>query len=249
MWVHDPTPIDLENSHCLAGQAADFSARFCSAGARSVASSGTTTASASLRSECKTDGSTNAPSGTTCARLTDAPGEVMLTCSQPDSRVRRSAARETTQPSTCGPTPPELLARYDHQSHFWKTSQGCFPSLTATLGVYSETYPRWGTMRRGQLYRHPPQVLPTNETDSGYSLATPTKTANQNSPSMRKHPGCVRFQDLFGRGPIHPRAYQWMMGWPIEWTALQPLETDKCRSKWLLRGRCLVAAWLERWTD
>jgi hypothetical protein len=31
---------------------------------------------------------------------------------------------------------------------------------------------------------------------------------------------------------IHPEEWEWMMGWPIGWTALEPLATDKFQ-QWL----------------
>jgi len=45
-------------------------------------------------------------------------------------------------------------------------------------------------MRNGIAYRLPPLVHLTDATGSGL-LATPTKTANQLSPSMMKWPGCA----------------------------------------------------------
>jgi hypothetical protein len=30
-------------------------------------------------------------------------------------------------------------------------------------------------------------------------------------------------------GPLNPDWVEWLMGWPIGWTALQPLATDKFR--------------------
>jgi len=31
----------------------------------------------------------------------------------------------------------------------------------------------------------------------------------------------------WGRGTLNPTWVEWLMGWPLEWTALKPLETDK----------------------
>jgi len=28
-------------------------------------------------------------------------------------------------------------------------------------------------------------------------------------------------------GPLNPTWVEWLMGWPLEWTDLKPLETDK----------------------
>jgi len=45
---------------------------------------------------------------------------------------------------------PGLFASYDRESCLWKTSQGF---LFEGLGTFSETWPRWGTMRSGSVYR------------------------------------------------------------------------------------------------
>jgi len=51
-------------------------------------------------------------------------------------------------------------------------------------------------------------------------LATPTRTANQLAPSMRKWPTCRRLHDWAGTGGSpHPHLYEWMMGFPEDWTA------------------------------
>jgi hypothetical protein len=42
---------------------------------------------------------------------------------------------------------------------------------------------------------------------------------------MQKHPSCRRLVKLFGK--LTPEVFEWMMGWPIGWTDLKPLETDK----------------------
>lgn len=51
----------------------------------------------------------------------------------------------------------------------------------------------------------------------GLSLwPTPTRTANQNAPSMRKWPTCRAVQDE--AGGISPRLWEWQMGFPDGWT-------------------------------
>ena len=148
-----------------------------------------------------------------------------------------------------GVNTPVSLANYDPASCSWKTSQRC---LVGGWTVFSETWPRSGMMRSGTAYQLPPLALPTIGTASGL-LATPTKTANQDAPSMMKHKGCrnlrllrtpnagnekwrFSWQELggssnpyrgtdFGRQKIHPWEWEWMMGFPADWTDLEPLET------------------------
>ena len=67
---------------------------------------------------------------------------------------------------------PELLARYDRLSCSWRTSQAC---LVEGWTLFSESWPRSGTMQNGTAYQLPPLVLLTAGTVSG-SLPTPAAT-------------------------------------------------------------------------
>lgn len=90
-------------------------------------------------------------------------------------------------------------------------------------------------------------------------LPTPTTMGNQLADSMMKHRGCRNLKDFLKRlptptahnakeggypaegtrntptlgwvvgGKIPPILTEWMMGWPIGWTDLKPLATDKFR--------------------
>jgi hypothetical protein len=33
-------------------------------------------------------------------------------------------------------------------------------------------------------------------------------------------------------GPLNPTWVEWLMGWPIEWTDLEPLEMDRYQQWW-----------------
>jgi hypothetical protein len=57
---------------------------------------------------------------------------------------------------------------------------------------------------------------------------TPTATANYCAPSMRKWQSALNFQMVFGK--VTPTNHEWLMGWPLGWTELKQLETDKFRS-------------------
>ncbi len=84
-------------------------------------------------------------------------------------------------------------------------------------------------------------------------MATPTATGNQLAPSMQKHPGCRNWSTPKARdfrnpggqsenkrhtpdlptlvgGPLNPEWVEWLMGWPIGWTALDALEMAKFQS-------------------
>ncbi len=76
---------------------------------------------------------------------------------------------------------------------------------------------------------------------SGDGLATavkkfPTPRANSGSgPSRVGHRTDLQTQ---AGGPLNPMWVEWLMGWPIGWTALEPLEMDRFQ-QWLdLHGKC-----------
>jgi hypothetical protein len=47
-------------------------------------------------------------------------------------------------------------------------------------------------------------------------------------------------------GSLNPTWVEWLMGWPLEWTALRPLATDKFRTRWLSLGLRYVEKLRER---
>ena len=112
-----------------------------------------------------------------------------------------------------GASSPELLARFDPATSSWRTSQLC---LDGDLSVFSETWPRSGTMRNGTAYRLPPLAPLTDATGSGL-LATPTETGNQLSPSMMKWPGCAawwptpRASEWKGTGPLGSKSHAYRL--------------------------------------
>ena len=247
--------------------------------------------------------------GMTCEPLTEGHGEDASTLSVAASRARISAllAAETDLMENvpdCGPSLPGSLARYNPNSRSWRTAQ-C--SLQGDLTEFSRTFPRWGTMRNGELWERSTPALRTDVNASG-SSPTPSgnwptpcvadvftdrlKSAQQVEGSMhsvnlsqavhmwptpraeerqqhnsqdngmalslavkmfptpvsksekggrmgldggshartalvRDH-GQQAMKDLTG-GQLNPDWVEWLMGWPIGWTDLNPLETDRFR--------------------
>jgi hypothetical protein len=78
--------------------------------------------------------------------------------------------------------------------------------------------------------------LRTSATGSGYLLPTPTATSygyNRGGSAGRvgpKRPSIDTIAKSHGLCELAIR--EWAMGWPIGWTALEPLETDKWH-EWL----------------
>ena len=73
----------------------------------------------------------------------------------------------------CGNTWQGLLAKYNPSTSSWKTPQ-C--SLFEDLEQSLETFPRWGSMRNGELYQRQPWEPPISETVFGFSVPTPVSS-------------------------------------------------------------------------
>ena len=114
--------------------------------------------------------------GLTCAVLTEDRGAELLTLFLEASRARTSVQPDEVQASrgngpASGLSLPGSLARFDRDSCSWRTPQ-C--SLLADLDEFSETWPRWGSMRNGASWARTTPALPTVENGSGFLLPTPT---------------------------------------------------------------------------
>lgn len=143
------------------------------------------------------------------------------------SPVRTSALRERAPDLTAiaagsGASMPALLANYDPVTSAWRTSQRCWIEGWA---VFSETWPRSGTMRSGIAYQHPPLVLYTPEIAFGL-LPTPNATSFKGgrlSPRRGKpNPERNNYQDFCSlvlrmRYPL-PEFGETVMGFPVGWT-------------------------------
>ena len=67
------------------------------------------------------------------------------------------------------------------------------------------------------------KMFPTPTKQDACNNAGPSQ-ANRNTPPLNSVVG----------GSLNPAWVDWLMGWPIEWTDLKPLEMDKFRSVWLI---------------
>jgi len=120
----------------------------------------------------------------------------------------------------------ESLASYDRATSSWKTYQGC---LFGGLTEFSETWPRSGSMRSGRLFRRAQWVRHTHVKDCSF-WATPRKSRRGVTKDKgRPGGGCRCLEtDLANRGhigPPNPTWQEWLMGFPLGWTDLEPLET------------------------
>ena len=193
-----------------------------------------------------TDFSRLSRSGATFAPLTADLGAGLLTWFQAASRARTSASQGKGLDSAAsglafGQKCGELLARFDHDSSSWKTPQ-C--SLLEDSEQSFQTFPKWGSMQNGACWEQIPLVLTTDEKEFGY-LPTPTASDQYNGNKIGityKNKRFIRksqttgtefgakltdFYQLTNGRNLHPTFAEWMMNWPLGWTDLKPLETDK----------------------
>jgi hypothetical protein len=254
-------------------------------GEQSVQSSGNHTQQAYCAPDKMTVFSRLSRFGMTFKPLSANLGEELLMSYLAAFHVKTSAPLEKAQELTargpeCGEKWHGLLARFDPDSHLWRTVQ-C--SLVEDLNESLQTLPQWGMTRDVELYLLPTLVQTTNENESGLWLTpstvdiptrsaesmerrldyrkkigrkgvgagclseqvewsgkgapigyitketwpTPTahmaketnapSEANRNEPSMASRVG----------GHLNPTWAEWLMGWPLGWTDLKPLEMDK----------------------
>jgi hypothetical protein len=113
--------------------------------------------------------------GMTFKPLTDIPGEELSMSSVVAFHVRTLVPQEKVQELTendqeCGKKWHGLLAKFDPNTHSWKTVQ-C--SLLEDLNESLQTLPQWGMTVGGELYLLPTLAHHTNETVFGFSVPTP----------------------------------------------------------------------------
>ena len=189
--------------------------------------------------------------GMTFKPLTDILGEELSMSSVVAFHVRTLVPQEKAQELTendqeCGDKWQGSFVKYDPNSFLWKTHQ-C--SLAGDLDEFLETWPAWGLMRNGECWDMTDSVVNTGETEFGL-LATPTKElfshwssakAKISSDGKRKSGvkvGSIFWWDMTEQhlrlGGLEekkmipdPLCGEVVMEWPMGWTELQPLETDK----------------------
>ena len=200
--------------------------------------------------------------GMTFKRLTETRGEELLTLYLEDFHAKTLAQQGKEMDlmeneAECGNIWRGWLAKYDPNSCSWKTAQcsllGEEPESLATL-------PRWGMTVGGLLWEHPMLEPITNEKGCGF-WPTPCLPGNGGTngkaklkkmlawPTPRTAGMCggtgswellnknttkeeARQMGAGNGGKLNPTWVEWLMGWPLGWTDLKPLEMDKFQ-KWL----------------
>ena len=201
--------------------------------------------------------------GMTYKPLTESRGEELLTLYREVFHARTSQQPEKAQGLTendqeCGSTWRGWLAKYDPDSCLWRTAQ-C--SLIEEEQESLETLPKWGMTVNGRLWEQQTLGPITKETEFGL-LPTPTtqglnggsnsrksamkkgtwptptshnaKETNAPSEALRNTPTLAAQVG----GHLNPMWVEWLMGWPLGWTDLKPLVTDKSHCVQQQPGGC-----------
>lgn len=175
--------------------------------------------------------------GLTCAVLTENHGKGLLTSYQAVFRAKTSPSQVPEKElmgkgQGFGRKWLESSVRYNLNTSSWKTHQCLFEEdLQWSLVIL----PAWGMTQNGVVYQHLTAERPISVTGSGY-WPTPTASMAKGSSAgtlMRKD-GRSRVNDRLDHrifhdegGQLNPRWVEWLMGWPVGWTSLEPLEMDK----------------------
>lgn len=197
----------------------------------------------------ETEHLTRSQSGTTLDHSMAQYGEAVLTWCLEASPVRTLAAPGRAQDSpesvaAFGWRWLESFVKWDRVSHSWKTRQ---TSLFEDSTSFSPTWPKWGWMRDGEC-----SALPMLEHDTSVrgSLSLPTVTASwgRRGPGLSNNldnrrmsasatDSTLQIVSRFGwRWPTP--LVEWMMMWPIGWSALTPLATDSYQAWLREHGKC-----------
>ena len=247
----------------------EFSEANCSGIDASAPSSGNPTLNPSLWHDRTMEVSRHSRYGMTCGPLTEDLGEALLTWWLAGFPARTSAWLEKAQESPesdlgCGLTWRASLAKFDPDTCSWKTVQ---LSLLGDSELSSVTWPRSGMTADGQCWELPMLERPISEIGSGFwptpvssdttmrskpyaqggtplSLAVrlwPTPTAaNGLDGGSHSRAACSKAgMEVPTAGKLNPNWVEWLMGWPIGWTALRPSETAKSPNARQPRGECL----------
>lgn len=190
----------------------------------------------------ETESSSPSRSGMTSEPSTESHGVGTLTLSAVDSPVRTSA-----QPALGGDCPASVpasgtkwsgsLAKWDRATSSWRTPQR---SLLEDLDLCSEAWPTWGLMRDGECSQLVPSVRHTHAPECS-SWPTPTASMAKRGWGI----GTGKFRTTgharYGARPVgnvkedismygwklRPEALEWLMGFPIGWTAVESLDLPK----------------------
>ena len=218
----------------MLGQGEESSAGRFSDIPQSVLSNLNLTAEKSYSKDNETASCQSSQSGMMSAPSTANLGGEKSMSSQVGSLAKTSVLETAMEPGSkeneadCGKKWQGSLAKYDLDTALWKTHQCLlFEDSTESLVIF----PQWGIMLNGELWELAMSEGITNDYECGLSQTYPTPCAKVTSPrgkaaQARKGNPMDTLPNVVGGVP-HPHLSEWLMGWPIGWTDLKPLEMDK----------------------
>ena len=204
----------------------------------------------SCSQDSETVSSPASPSGMTYATSTENRGEEQLIFSLEAFPAKTSVLRVKVQElaesvQAYGKNMRDSLKRYNLDLSLPKTHL-CF--ALGDLELSSKTWPRWGIMLDGECSELGLSVRRTRETECG-SWPTPTCQETEHPDAVLTSTGRRLSKDgksshslnladsvmrvgapIQPKGQLNPSWVEWLMGWPIGYTDLKPLETDKFRN-------------------
>ena len=167
-------------------------------------------------------------------------GEELLMSYLEGFRAKTSQAQEkepalTGNEAECGDTWQESLAKYDPSSCSWKTAHCLFQE---DLPESSVILPKWGMMQDGECWERAMSEHLTRDNESGL-WPTPQRVDYKGTSRDSAFQQRAAQYNLWSMGQREystiypsPTAYEAIMGWPMQWTELKPLEMDKFQ-RWL----------------
>jgi hypothetical protein len=185
--------------------------------------------------------------GMMCEPLTESLGAELLMSFLEAFHAKTFHAPETVQESVekevvYGNKCYESLARYDQNTHSLRTHQY---SLLEDCTSLLQTLPGWGTIVDGELSELPMLERYTSAKEYGLSVPTPCKSDGSRQLMVQikvKHLRKSKFGARVHSLPYwllknhnlrcSPKISEWVMGWPLGWSSLQPLAMVKYQ-QWL----------------
>jgi hypothetical protein len=213
-------------------------------GEQSALSNGNRIQQAYCAPDKMTDFSHLSQSGMTFKPLTENRGEELLTLFREAFHAKTSQSRGGGQElmvkdQECGEKWRGSFTKYSRDLRLWKTHQ-C--SLLGDSEQFSETWPAWGLMRDGECWEQTTLEQTIRGTESGLSQKWPTPDAScgqrgtQPNWTPKRKSGhqaqytinqAVRDMEQNNGGKLNPMWLEWVMGWPLGWTDVKPLEMAK----------------------
>lgn len=171
-----------------------YSAATCSGGERFAPSNSTPTGEPSSCSGRTTEFFFHFPCGMTCEPLTASHGADVLTwflaASLAPTLAPLAGEKESRVPEAdSGASRRGSWARYDRDLCLWKTHQF---SLAGDLESFSETWPRWGTMRNGECF---PLPMPSGLTELRAWITCASESGSLRLPTVLASETRQGFQD------------------------------------------------------